>query len=266
MLRPLRITTVALVAVLALLSGLSPAWAEEPDFFHGNADCDGSGCEAVAESGQEDPGAQAPAGSAAEDAGDGAASVQAEPSECDLDPACDTLTAPGGAEDEAEAVDPAAVAAAARDSLELPEPVIATSPGAERPVLVRVPVWLWLEEESWQAHSATAEVPEGSVSVTASPSRAEWSMGDGATVLCEGPGVAYDPAVHDPASASPECGHTYTRASAERPGGAFALEVEVVWSVAWESTDGAGGELGELVTASGAEVRVVESHGLVVAD
>ncbi|WP_460854725.1 hypothetical protein [Nocardiopsis coralliicola] len=158
------------------------------------------------------------------------------------------------------AFDPAAVADEARDALALPDPGIATSPDQGSPVLVRVPVWLWIDEETWQPETAEAEVPGGSVSVTATPESASWEMGDGAVVECEGPGRAYDPARDDPAASSPECGHTYTTA-AER--GGFPVEVGVVWSVTWEASDGSGGELDPLVTAAGAELGVVESHGLV---
>ncbi|WP_344971192.1 hypothetical protein [Salinactinospora qingdaonensis] len=186
-------------------------------------------------------------------------------SECEADPLCSVI---GGAAAEAEtaevaAVDPAAVADDARDSLRLPPPRLAASPPLDQPVLVRVPMWLWVGEETWRAHSARAAVPGGAVSVTATPVRAHWAMGDGTTVACAGPGVAYNPQVHDPAAASPACGHTYTRASAGQPQGTYALGVEVTWAVSWQSSDGGGGTLDPLVTAAGAEVEVVESQALV---
>ncbi|WP_238580972.1 hypothetical protein [Streptomonospora alba] len=254
----------------ALLIGASTAWAD-PDYFEGNAHCDASGCEANAESGQNAPGSASQGG---EDAGDapgrgagerpqGGGEVEADceevapgQQECET-----TLTEEDlGAED--VIVSPAAVADAARDALELPQPEIATSPALEQPVLVQVPVWLWIDEQAWNPHSAEAEVPGGAVSVTATPDRARWSMGDGATVICEGRGVAYVAGRHDPAAASPECGHTYTRASTTQRGGAYDLGVNVVWEVSWESSEG-GGELDPLVTTAEADAEVVESHGLV---
>ncbi|MFC4866306.1 hypothetical protein [Streptomonospora arabica] len=256
----------------ALLAGTSTAWAD-PDYFEGNAHCDAFGCEADAESGQEAPGAAPQAG---EESGGGSASggagggstapVEAEPN-CEEvalgQQECETTLTEADLGDEAVVAEaPIDVADDARDALELPQPGIAASPALGQPVLVQVPVWLWIDEETWSPESAQAEVPGGSVSVTATPTSARWSMGDGTTVTCEGPGVPYVAGRHDPAAASPECGHTYTRASMGEPDGTYDLGVEVTWEVTWESTDG-GGELDPLVTSAAAEVDVVESHGLV---
>ncbi|NYE50029.1 hypothetical protein HDA32_005149 [Spinactinospora alkalitolerans] len=132
-------------------------------------------------------------------------------------------------------------------------------------MLVQVPVWLWVDEETWRPESARAEVPGGSVSVTAAPRSADWSMGDGEVVSCTGPGMPFVVGRDDPAAPSPECGHTYTRASAGEPGGVYELGLDVTWEVTWESSEGDGGELDPLVTSSSAEFDVVESQGLVEA-
>jgi len=161
------------------------------------------------------------------------------------------------------AFDPAALADEARDGLRLPAPGLSSSPGADAPVLVQVPVWLWVDEDAWALESAEAEVPGGSVRVTATPTTASWSMGDGEVVTCDGPGRPYEPGRDDPAGASPECGHTYTRPSTGEPGGRFAVGVEVTWEVVWEASDGTGGALEPLVTAAGADFDVVESQALV---
>ncbi|WP_239648828.1 hypothetical protein [Nocardiopsis chromatogenes] len=165
----------------------------------------------------------------------------------------------GGGDDGGPAFDPVALADAARDAMHLPGPGLNTSPGADAPVLVQVPVWLWVDEEVWEPVTAEAEVPGGAVSVTATPTSADWSMGDGEVVTCSGPGRPYAPGRDDPASASPDCGHTYTRAST----GDYTVAVEVTWSVSWEATDGTGGELAPLFTEADTEVDVVESQGLV---
>ncbi|GAB3474678.1 hypothetical protein GCM10027440_05430 [Nocardiopsis coralliicola] len=266
----------AAIAIAAAIAMAIPAIAiADPDYFWGEADCGsdgtGPGCGVGAESGEGAPGregssegAPRPDGSASGSAStSGGAMAGTVCSGEGNGQECTTSVAEAAdpeAGDGEPAFDPAAVADEARDALALPDPGIATSPDQGSPVLVRVPVWLWIDEETWQPETAEAEVPGGSVSVTATPESASWEMGDGAVVECEGPGRAYDPARDDPAASSPECGHTYTTA-AER--GGFPVEVGVVWSVTWEASDGSGGELDPLVTAAGAELGVVESHGLV---
>ncbi|MFL1427523.1 MULTISPECIES: hypothetical protein [unclassified Nocardiopsis] len=152
-------------------------------------------------------------------------------------------------------IDYEALAYEARASLSLGAPGISMSPGAEAPILVQVPVWLWVGD--WEARSATASVPGGSVTVTATPSSLSWDMGDGTTVECDGPGTAYTPRLHDPADASPDCGHTYTSR------GSREVVANMAWSITWSSTSGEGGSLPDLVTTSSVPVRVVESSGVV---
>ncbi|WP_245929074.1 hypothetical protein [Murinocardiopsis flavida] len=248
------------------------AWAD-PDYFSGQTECgsDGSGpgCQVGAESGERNPGDAGRSGgdpSAGGNPGGGEAAAEAEPA-CEEVGAgaqeCEAGFDQAGLSGDEPAVDPVEVANNARDSLVLPGPGMATSPGADAPVLVRVPVWLWVDDESWRSESAEAEVPGGSVSVTATPTVADWSMGDGSTVSCEGPGVPFTAGRDDPAAESPECGHTYTRASAGEPQGAYRVGVEVTWEVTWESSEGDGGELEPLVTSASEDLDVVESHGLV---
>ncbi|WP_435107142.1 hypothetical protein [Nocardiopsis synnemataformans] len=150
-----------------------------------------------------------------------------------------------------------ALAFAARAAFTLSEPSISMSPSADSPVLVRVPVWMWIGTEDWQEETATATVPGGSVTVTATPSSTSWSMGDGTTADCEGAGTAYDPQEHDPAEESPDCGHTYTLI------GTHDLTASLSWDVEWSSSDGESGTLPALVTETSTSVRVVESSGVV---
>ncbi|MDA8370665.1 MAG: hypothetical protein M0026_12490 [Nocardiopsaceae bacterium] len=147
------------------------------------------------------------------------------------------------------------------DSFELPDPKIGTSPGAEASALVRTPLWLWVEEMA--PETAEAEVPGLSVSLTATPARTRWSMGDGNEVLCTGPGTPFDPERHDPASESPTCGYVYPRASLGQPGGVYTVTADVVWEVTWESSDGTTGQLEQVETTSQIELAVEESQGLV---
>lgn len=246
-------STVAFVAVAV------PASADE---FLGRAECGtdgGPGCDVSAESGEQNPGAPENSDDPAPESGsDGTAEASAEPA-CEVDGLTAQCSATTGGGDEAEEeVDFEALAYAARAAFQLSSPEIAMSPSADTPVLVRVPVWMWISSENWQEETATASVPGGSVTVTATPASVSWSMGDGTTVECEGPGTAYDPQAHDPAEPSPDCGHTYTSASS-----AYEVTARLSWQVEWSSSGGEGGTFPALVTETSTTVRVVESSGVV---
>ncbi|MEV2276810.1 hypothetical protein AB0I72_14640 [Nocardiopsis sp. NPDC049922] len=148
-------------------------------------------------------------------------------------------------------------------SFELPPPQIATSPGNGSLVLVNTPLWLWIDDQTWAPVTATAEIPGWSLTITATPRESRWAMGDGEEVVCEGPGTAFDPERHDPESASPDCGHAYTRASVAREGGTYTLTTGVVWDIAWEFSDGTAGARDSVTTTSEVEVAVDEAQGLV---
>ncbi|GIJ08394.1 hypothetical protein ACFFMR_29385 [Micromonospora andamanensis] len=163
--------------------------------------------------------------------------------------------------DQAPGVDLSGLAQIARSRLSLTAPRIRTNPDTEPFVLVRVPVWLWVDPVTWQAHSATASVPGVTVTVQATPTRVRWSLGDGTKDLtCRGPGQPWTPDT-DPLAASP-CGHTYTRSSATAPNNAFRLRATVTWSVTW-SGPGAGGVLDPLTTTATIRMRVGQSQTVV---
>ncbi|MET8983196.1 hypothetical protein ABZX85_47260 [Streptomyces sp. NPDC004539] len=167
---------------------------------------------------------------------------------------------PDGPQEDGDAPQPSPeqLAQIAREQLRLPSPQIEASPVAEQ--LVDLPTWLWLERGVWGAVSATASVPGVSVTAVARPVSVVWSMGDGGSVTCEGPGTAYDAAV-DPKSASPDCGYTYRASSAGRPHDAYAVAATVRWTVNWSGA-GESGVFPGLTTESGAEFRVAESQAL----
>jgi hypothetical protein len=144
--------------------------------------------------------------------------------------------------------------------LRLPDPVIRSSPAPAALQLTRLPVWLWVAPAAWAPQSRTAQVPGESVTATATPVSAAWSMGDGTTVTCHGPGTAYEGG--NPAVASPTCGHTYDQSSAGRPGGAYRVTVTITWDITWTGTGGAGGALAPLDTVAAAAFRVAESQAL----
>jgi hypothetical protein len=246
--------------VLLAVPGL--AWAD-PDFLGGQVECGsagGPGCDVSAESGEGNPGGSESGGEPAPEGGpDGTASTSSEPA-CEVDglSARCSATVGGGADEAEEEVDFEALAYAARAAFQLSSPEISMSPSADAPVLVRVPVWMWISSDAWHEETATASVPGGSVTVTATPASLSWSMGDGTTVECEGPGTPYDPEVHDPAESSPDCGHTFTSTSS-----GYEVTASLSWQVEWSSSDGEGGTFPALTTETSTTVRVVESSGVV---
>lgn len=162
-------------------------------------------------------------------------------------------------------VSPAALAEQARSHLRLPSPKIRASPADEQ--LVTVPTWLWLERGAWRKVSATASVPGVSVTAVARPVSVDWSMGDGGSRVCHGPGTPYRPGKaasrrsSDPKRSSPDCGYTYRSSSLGRRGDAYPVSVTVTWSVTWSGA-GQSGTFPGLRTTSAAAFRVAESQAV----
>jgi hypothetical protein len=169
-------------------------------------------------------------------------------------------TAPQWIVDPPAAVDPAVVARQASASLDLPSPAIRANPDPGRDLLVQVPVWMWMDPASWGSRSATASVPGLSVTATAQPKQVRWDMGDGTTVICKGAGTPWRVGA-SPKAASPDCGHTYRRSSANSSGNRFSMRATVTWSVSWTG-GGTNGTLPELTTSSAVSVRVAESQAI----
>lgn len=153
---------------------------------------------------------------------------------------------------------PAELARVAYAQLRLPSPAVESNPAGEQ--LVGLPTWLWLDRGSWVPVSARASVPGVSVTAVARPDSVVWTLGDGSTVTCSGPGTRYGRGA-EPKSSSPDCGHTYRTSSAGRPGGAFAVSATVHWRVTWAGA-GQSGVFPDLTTLSNAAFRVAESQGL----
>lgn len=164
---------------------------------------------------------------------------------------------PGGA---GPAVDPVVVAQQAMDSLTLLPPGIRMAPpSGSAGAVVGLPVWMWVARgESTTGPSSTSASAGGiTVTATAELDRVVWEMGDGATVVCSGPGSPFNPA--RAREGSPDCGHVYQQRSLpERTGGAgvYPITATSVWEVSWEGGGLSGGETVEL--SSDAQMRVTE--------
>ncbi|MBE1579510.1 MULTISPECIES: hypothetical protein [Pseudonocardiaceae] len=162
---------------------------------------------------------------------------------------------PGGS---APLPSPAELAAQARNQLRLPAPKIKANPAGDQ--LVNLPTWLWLDRSSWDDVSATASVPGVSVTAVARPTSVTWSMGDGGSVTCSGPGSPF-PAAGDPKSASPDCGYTYKTSSAGQRADAFPVAATANWTVTWSGA-GQGGTFPNMTTSASVTFRVAESQGI----
>jgi hypothetical protein len=157
--------------------------------------------------------------------------------------------------------DPAALAQRAVARLVLPLPAIRTNPQTSTDILVRLPVWLWVEPGSWAPVLATAAVGGLSVTATATPTQVLWAPGDGAGVECSGPGTPWRPGL-DPWAASPSCGYAYPRSSGGQPGEVYVLRATVTWSVAWRASTGQVGVVPALTTTRTVLVRVAEAQAI----
>ena len=132
--------------------------------------------------------------------------------------------------------------------LVLPLPLPHTNP-TDR-TLVNLPTWLWTDRPGAIQRSAAA----GGVTATvgAQVVRTAWRTGDGVTLDCNGPGVAYDvtrPAEHQRSA----CTHTYSTMS-----GRLDASVTQVWHLVWTATNGESGDLGEVSRATAFTIDVVE--------
>ena len=151
----------------------------------------------------------------------------------------------------------------AYQALVMPRPDVGMSPRAGVPQLAGLPVWLWLKSGSWSTKSVTLTASGMTVTATATPRQVVWSIGDGATEICTGPGTPFPEHPNaDGTAPSPTCGHTYRRTSATEPGGAFHATTTIVWRVDWTGP-GPGGTFPDVKSSTGFPVRVIEAAALV---
>jgi hypothetical protein len=160
-----------------------------------------------------------------------------------------------------ETVTPGQLAQRAVDSMRLTGPDIGMAPERGKTGLVGLPVWMWtrVSATTWGPATATASVPGLSVTATANARKIMWNMGDGHTVICNGPGMPYTPA--QGATKSPDCGHVYTRSSANQPNTLYTVRATTTWDVTWTG----GGQTGALTVtrSSTTQVRIGEMQVLV---
>ena len=156
-------------------------------------------------------------------------------------------------------VDPRQLAVDALASVSIPAPVVRTSPAADGRLFVQVPTWLWLERSWWQPYEATARAGRVWSTVRAIPVASTWSVGDGRTVSCRGPGSEWQPGAREDAAS---CTHIYRVSSAGSAGGTFKLEATVTFEVSWSSNASDGGALPAITRTSTVDVEVGEIQAI----
>jgi hypothetical protein len=147
--------------------------------------------------------------------------------------------------------------ALARTSVGAPQ--IETSPSANGALYVQMPTWLWVAPSWWQAYEATASAGRVWSTVRATPVTTRWSMGDGQSVSCAGPGTPWRPGMPEGAT---DCAHTYRTSSATRPEGTFPIEATVSIDVSWTSNAASGGTLPGISRTSTLDVVVGEIQAI----
>lgn len=156
-------------------------------------------------------------------------------------------------------VDPEALALEALESIGIEGPSIRTSPSADGRLYVRIPTWMWIEQGWWQTYQATAAAGRVTSTVTARPVSTSWSMGDGNSVRCTGPGTPWRPGLADDAT---DCRHTYRHSSAGASGERYSLQATVTLQVTWTSNVTDGGTLPAITRTSSVDVRVGEIQAI----
>ena len=163
---------------------------------------------------------------------------------------------------------PAASAKALADqiyaTLHMPAPPITMAPAADATQYVGMPLWAWLPASSWTPKTTSAAADGVTLKMTATPVVADWSMGDGGSMTCTGPGTPYPMArPRDDLPHSPDCGYTYTVPSSSQPNGRFPVSATTHWKVTWSTSSGLSGAEPDLTATATTRVKVSEIQALV---
>jgi len=140
------------------------------------------------------------------------------------------------------------LAAEATAGLEVPVPTPASNP-AGGATIVHFPTWLWTG--GWGSMTASASAADVTSTVIATPVSVTWDLGDGHSLHCDGPGVAYDVEVPEAVQSS-DCTYSYAVA------GTYAVDVTITWHLTWTSPGNGGGDLGNVARTTTLALQVLE--------
>jgi hypothetical protein len=142
----------------------------------------------------------------------------------------------------AAAPTPGEVGQLAVSELDLAAPIVSMAPSGGK-AIVNLESWLWIDPAQWPPTSATATAGGITATATATPQYVVWDMGDGNSMNCNGPGVAYNTSIPDQ-DQSTTCGYTYQETSASGP---FRITAAIEYDVTWKAVGVVGGgELGDI--------------------
>lgn len=151
-------------------------------------------------------------------------------------------------------VDPRAVAAGVMKRMTIPLPTVEISPTDDQ--IVNLASWFWIS--NWSPITGSATVEGVTVKVTARPSSARWSFGDGSSATCA-PGVPWT----ETSDSDHACTHVWRRSSAAQPSDAYRMSVTVNWNASFTVTGGTGGgALPPISRTTTMPVRVAEVQAI----
>jgi hypothetical protein len=114
--------------------------------------------------------------------------------------------------------------------------------------IVNYSTWLWINRGMWHPVSVSAEVAPVRAAVMARPTSVTWDMGDGHTVMCDGPGLPWSPG-----EVSTSCKYSYRHSARQ-----LTVKATVLWSITWSSNLGQSGTFPALRTSSSTPLSVTQ--------
>ncbi len=152
------------------------------------------------------------------------------------------------------------------DRLEPGTPRLVLAPAVDARHLVGVPTWLAIDPSDWRTMSTTVTAGIASVQVRLRPSHLEWSVGDGTSRTCVGPGDRFDPS-RPVSSQQSGCTHTFWSTPADVTGNpdasTFGVGARVVYDADYTieaSGASSSGGLGRVAGPPGIHDVVVREY------
>jgi len=112
---------------------------------------------------------------------------------------------------------------------------------------VNLPVWLWVPEENqgplnWGPYKRSKSLGGVAITAEARVTNVQYSMGDGGSVSCAGPGQPW--VKGSGKTDSPSCGYRYSKMSPGDGSRPYEIGARATWKVTWTG----GGESGTVTT------------------
>ena len=118
-----------------------------------------------------------------------------------------------------------------------------------------MPTWFWVTDP-WQPLQASATLDTVTSTVVATPTSLTFTLDDGTSFTCDGPGTPYD-TTRDPADQQSTCTHTFERS------GAVVVTATVTYATHWTANTGVGGDLDDLARTTTVPITVEEAQAVI---